>query len=339
MKGCDKVSNKIRCAVLGLGRLGYWHAGNLRYKIKDAELVVVVDPMEGRAEQVAKELEVPKWSKDADEVFADDKIDAVVIVTPTTTHAELIKKAAINGKHIFVEKPITHTLEEADEALQMIQENQVFCQVGFMRRFDRNYVEAKRRIEAGDIGKPLYFKGITRDGKMPPPDFIKHSGGLFLDFSIHDYDTARFFLGAEVTTVTALGSVIDKKYVAEFHDVDQALTYLTFDSGAAADLEASRNAAYGYDIRAEIVGTDGAIQIGSMQQHDFKILTKQGSTHDIYPDFPSQFLDAYHLEMESFIESLLLQKKPVVDEHDGKVALEIAIKATESYRTGKTIKW
>lgn len=332
------MSNKIRCAVLGLGRLGYWHAGNLRYKIKDADLRIVVDPLEGRAEQVARELEVPKWAKNADDVFTDDKIDAVIIVTPTTTHAELIKKAAQNGKHIFVEKPITHTLEEADEVIKVIQENEVYCQVGFMRRFDRNYAEAKRRVKAGDIGKPLYFKGITRDGVMPPPNFIKHSGGLFLDFSIHDYDTARFFLEAEVTSVTGLGSVIDKQYVAEFNDVDQALTYLTFDSGAAADVEASRNANYGYDIRAEIVGTDGAIQIGSMQQHDLKILTKHGSTHDIYPDFPSQFLDAYHAEMESFIESLLEQKKPAVNEHDGKVALEIAIKATESYRTGQTIQ-
>lgn len=332
------MSNKIRCAVLGLGRLGYWHAGNLRYKIKDADLRIVVDPLEGRAEQVARELEVPKWTKNADDVFTDDKIDAVIIVTPTTTHAELIKKAAQNGKHIFVEKPITHTLEEADEVIKVIQENEVYCQVGFMRRFDRNYAEAKRRVKAGDIGKPLYFKGITRDGVMPPPNFIKHSGGLFLDFSIHDYDTARFFLEAEVTSVTGLGSVIDKQYVAEFNDVDQALTYLTFDSGAAADVEASRNANYGYDIRAEIVGTDGAIQIGSMQQHDLKILTKHGSTHDIYPDFPSQFLDAYHAEMESFIESLLEQKKPAVNEHDGKVALEIAIKATESYRTGQTIQ-
>lgn len=337
MKGCGYVSKKIHCAVLGLGRLGYWHAGNLRYKVKDAELVVVVDPLEGRAKQVAQELEVAKWSRNPDEVIEDPNIDAVVIVTPTTTHAELIKKAAKNGKHIFVEKPITHTLEEADEVIQMIQENQVYCQVGFMKRFDPNYVEAKRRVKAGDIGKPIYFKGITRDGKLPPKDFIQHSGGLFLDFSIHDYDIARFFLEAEATSVTALGSVIDKQYVAEFHDVDQALTYLTFDSGAAADLEASRNAAYGYDVRAEIIGTEGAIQIGSMQHHDLKILTQQGSTHDIYPDFPAQFLDAYHLEMVSFIERLRNNQKPVVDEHDGKVALEIAIKATESYRTKKTI--
>lgn len=338
MKGCGFVSKKIRCAVLGLGRLGYWHAGNLRYRIKDAELKMVIDPLEGRAEQVAQELEVQRWSQNPDEVFEDHDIDAVVIVTPTTTHAELMKKAAKSKKHIFVEKPITHTLEEADEVIKLIQENQVYCQVGFMKRFDPNYVEAKKRIQAGDIGKPIYVKCMTRDGNTPPKNFIQNSGGLFLDFSIHDYDIARFFLDAEVTSVTALGSVIDKHYVAEFNDVDQALTYLTFDSGAVADLEASRNAAYGYDVRAEIIGTEGAIQIGSMQHHDLRILKNRGSTFDLYPDFPAQFLDAYHLEMVSFIDSLRNNQKPAVDEHDGKIALEIAIKATESYRTKKTIQ-
>ncbi|MFC7440303.1 inositol 2-dehydrogenase [Laceyella putida] len=332
------MSKKIRCAVFGLGRLGYWHAENLSQRVKGAELVAVADPLEGRAKQVAHELGVPMWHQNPHDVFKNPDIDAVAIVTPTSTHAEMIKMAAAHGKHIFTEKPITQTLEEADEVIEAIQTNQVFCQVGFMRRFDPAYVEAKRRIEAGDIGKPIYFKGITRDGQTPPPDFIKHSGGLYLDFSIHDYDTARFFLGAEATSVTALGSVIEKQYVAEFNDVDQALTYLTFDSGAAADIEASRNAAYGYDIRAEIIGTEGAIQIGSLRHHNIKVLTRKGCTHDIIPDFPSQFRDAYLLEMVSFIECLRNNQKPLVDEWDGKRALEIAVAATQAYQTGTTIQ-
>ncbi|PTM57901.1 inositol 2-dehydrogenase [Desmospora activa] len=332
------MPKKIRCAVLGLGRLGYWHAENLSQRVREAELVAVVDSFPGRAEQVARELDVAKWYQSPDEVFADPEIDAVAIVTPTTTHAELIKQAAASGKHIFTEKPITQTVKDADEVLAAIQHHQVFCQVGFMRRFDPSYVEAKRRIEAGDIGEPLYYKGITRDGNTPPPDFIKNSGGLYLDFSIHDYDTARFFLGAEVTAVTALGSVVKNEVVAQFNDVDQALTYLTFDSGAAADIEASRNATYGYDIRAEIIGTEGAIQIGSLQHHDIKVLTKKGCTHDILPDFPSQFLDAYLLEMVSFIQSLKNKQKPQVDAIDGKKALEIAVAATQSYQTGTTVQ-
>ncbi len=331
------MPNEIRCAVFGLGRLGYWHAENLARRVNGAKLVAVADPLEGRAKQVAQALDVPKWFENPDEVFRDPEIDAVAIVTPTSTHADMIKKAAAHSKHIFVEKPITQTLEEADEVIEVIQDHNVICQVGFMRRFDPNYVEAKRRIEAGDIGKPIYFKGITRDGNTPPPDFIKNSGGLYLDFSIHDYDTARFLLGAEVISVTALGSVVENDYVAEFNDVDQALTYLTFDSGAAADIEASRNAKYGYDIRAEVIGTEGAIQIGSMQHHDIKILKNNGSTHDVFPDFPSQFKDAYLNEMTVFIECLRNNEKPAVDEIDGKIALEIAVSATKSYQTGSKV--
>lgn len=327
----------IRCGVLGLGRLGYWHAENLALKIKGAELVSVADPMPGRAEEVAEQLELPKWSEDPNDILEDPEIDAIIIVTPTSTHYDVIKKAAENRKHIFTEKPITETLEQADAIIDIIQENNVFCQVGFMKRFDPAYAEAKRRIDAGEIGKPLYFKGMTRDGNTPPPEFIKHSGGLYLDFSIHDYDTARFFLGGEVEDVVAHGSVVQHDYVAEHGDVDQALTYLTFDSGAAADIEASRNAHYGYDVRAEIIGTKGAIQIGSMRDHDLYILKDKGRSHDILPDFATQFGDAYLNEMVSFIDQLRRGEAPLVDEIDGKIALEIAIAATESYREDKKI--
>jgi scyllo-inositol 2-dehydrogenase (NAD+) len=331
------MKESIRIAVLGLGRLGYWHAENLAQKIKGAELVAVADPMPGRAEEVARKIGVLKWTENPDEIIEDPNIDAIVIVTPTSTHYEMIRKAASTGKHIFTEKPITETLEQANEIIEVIKRNNVFCQVGFMRRFDPAYAEAKRRIEAGDIGKPLYFKGLSRDGNTPPPEFIQNSGGLYLDFSIHEYDTARFFLGAEVKEVSAHGSVVQHQYVAEHGDVDQALTYLTFDSGAAADIEASRNAHYGYDVRAEIIGTEGAIQLGSMRNHDMYLLKNQGRTHDILTDFASQFSDAYLLEMVSFIEQLRKEESPLVNEIDGKIALEIAIAATESYQTGKKV--
>lgn len=336
-KGGFHMKEKIRIAVLGLGRLGYWHAENLSQKIKGAELVAVADPMPGRAEEVARQINVPKWTEDPDEIFEYEKIDAVAIVTPTSTHHEMIKKAALSGKHIFTEKPFTETLEQADEVIKVIKDNNIFCQVGFMKRFDPAYAEAKRRIEAGDIGKPLYFKGITRDGNTPPPEFIKNSGGLYLDFSIHDYDTARFFLHTEVKDVIAHGSVVHHEYVAEHGDVDQALTYLTFQSGAAADIEASRNAKYGYDVRAEIIGTEGAIQIGSMRNHDLFVLKNKNRSHDILPDFATQFADAYLLEMASFIEQLRKDEAPLVNEMDGKIALEIAVAATRSYQNGKKI--
>lgn len=329
----------INCSVLGLGRLGYWHAENLASKIKGAKLVSVIDPLEGRAEQVARELGVQKWSQNPNDAFEDGSVDAVIIVTPTSTHAEMIKLAAKNGKHVFTEKPLTQTLREADEVIGAVREHNITCQVGFMRRFDPAYAEAKKRIEAGDIGKPLYFKGVSRDGNVPHEEFIKHSGGIFLDVAIHDFDIARYLMNQEVTSITSKGNILLElnQFMEKYNDVDQGISYITFDSGAAGDIETMRIAPYAYDIRGEVVGTEGAIQIGSMRYHDVKLYTKKGSTHDLIQDFPTRFKDAYQLEMVHFIESLQKGEKPWCTEVDGKAALKIAAAARESYETGNTV--
>lgn len=332
------MKDSIRCAVLGLGRLGYWHAENLVAKVKGAKLAAVVDPLPGQAEKTARELGVPAFRQSPVEVMEDPDVDAVIIATPTSTHADMIKLAATHGKHVFVEKPITSHLEEADELIEIIGKHGVHCMVGFMRRFDPAYAEAKRRIIAGDIGKPIYYKGISRDPGSPPPEFIKHSGGIFLDLSIHDYDIARFLLHADVESVSAHGRILIHDFMQEFHDVDQAITYLTFDSGAAGDIEASRNASYGYDIRGEVVGTEGTLLIGSHKQHDVHILNAHGKTHDIVPAFPQRFKDSYLLEMEHFIESLRQGKQPSVTAMDGRKALEIAAAAKRSFETGTPVQ-
>jgi scyllo-inositol 2-dehydrogenase (NAD+) len=334
--------NKVRIAVLGLGRLGYIHAKKLASN-NDVQLICVVDALEERAEKVARELNAAKWSIDPSDVFDDPDIDAVIIATPTGTHAELIKSAARSGKHIFVEKPVTRTLEEADEVIRVIQEYRVYCMVGFMRRFDPAFADAKKRIESGEIGKPLLFKGITRDNPIgkysisAPVEFIKHSGGIFLDLAIHDYDMARFLIGSEVTSVAAKGGVLLHPFIEEYQDADQASTYLQFASGAAGDIESSRNSPYGFDLRCEIIGTEGAIQIGAFRNHDLTILTSKGN-QDIIPIFPDRLLDFYALEMAHFIKCLKNNERPSCTEIDGKAALEIAISATESFRTGREVK-
>ncbi|WCK56419.1 Gfo/Idh/MocA family oxidoreductase [Aneurinibacillus sp. Ricciae_BoGa-3] len=329
---------KIRCAVLGLGRLGYHHAKNMVTQVHGAELVAVIDPVPGRAEQVARELGVQKWSTDPNFAFEDPNIEAVVIVTPTSTHAEMIQRAAICKKQIFVEKPLTQTIEEAENTINTIKENNVSCQVGFMRRFDPAYADAKRRIAAGDIGKPIYMKGITRDLECPPAEFIKHSGGIFLDCSIHDYDIARYLMGAEITSVSAHGRILRNPFMKEFNDVDQALTYVEFDSGAAGDIEASRNALYGHDIRTEIVGTEGSLFIGTLRNQHVTFLNTTGATHEIVPDFQTRFKDAYVLELVHFIDCVQNNVKPAVTEVDAKINMEVALAATQSFITGNPVR-
>ncbi|MBS4208889.1 Gfo/Idh/MocA family oxidoreductase [Bacillus sp. FJAT-50079] len=337
------MANKIRCAMIGLGRLGSIHAGNLVNHIKDAELLYVVDPFEGRAEQVARELGVQRWANDPNTAFKDPDVDAVIIATPTPTHAEMVKLAAKNKKHIFIEKPITQTLEETTDVIHLINENNVLCQVGFMRRYHPTFVEAKKRIEAGEIGKPIYFKGFTRDnppGKYPispPIAFLKNSGGIFLDLAIHDYDIARYLIGSEVTSVLATGKIIMNSFMEEYDDVDQAITYLEFSNGATGDIESSRNSPYGFDIGCEVIGTEGAIQIPTIREKEITLLSPTGK-HEPGPIFPPSLSEAFTLEINDFIQSIIRNRRTSCNEVDGKQALEIAVAATESYKTGKKIE-
>ncbi|KMY50995.1 inositol 2-dehydrogenase [Peribacillus loiseleuriae] len=331
------MTTKIRTAVFGLGRLGYWHAVNVATRIRNAELVAVCDMNIETAERVAKELEVPTYTTNPDEIFQDDTIQAVIIASPTSTHFDLLKKASESGKAIFVEKPLTIDLNEANEIKGIIEKNHTICQVGFMRRFDPAYDAAKKRIEAGDIGDPIYFRGISRDPHAPHEAFIEHSGGMFVDVSIHDFDIARYLMESEVTSVSAHGRVLKYPFMEKYGDVDQSLTYIEFASGAAGDAEASRNAYYGYDIRAEVIGTEGSIFIGNLREHDIQILTKAGSTHDIVPDFPTRFTDAYNLELSDFFRVVSEKGTPRVTVDDGVKALKIALAARESYQTGQRV--
>lgn len=332
------MSRKVRCAVLGVGRLGYYHAKNLVTQIPEAEVTYVVASRIGNAERVARELDIPKWTNNPNEVFENPEIDAVIIVTPTKTHASLIKEAAKNKKHIFVDKPITETLDEADDVIKAVQENNVFCQVGFVRRFDPAFAEAKKRIDSGDIGEPLYYKGVSRDPGSPPEIYIATSGGIFLDLCIHDFDVARYLLGKEVESIQSFGKVLAHPFMNKYGDSDQALSFIKFTNGASASIEGSRNAFYGYDIRGEVVGTEGAIQIGSIKYHDNLILTKGKSYHDNIPNFQTRYEEGFILELKHFIECVQNNEKPIVDEVDGKKALEIAIAATKSYQTKKEVK-
>lgn len=331
------MTRKIRSAVLGLGRLGYWHAVNVS-KIRNAELAAVCDMNHETAKRVAKELEVPFYTANPDDIFQDESIQAVIIASPTSTHFDLLKKAAESGKAIFVEKPLTINLNEALEIQAIIKKNKTICQVGFMRRFDPAYDAAKKRIDAGDIGDPIYFRGISRDPHAPHEEFIQHSGGMFVDVSIHDFDIARYLMNSEVTSVSAHGRVLKYPFMEKYADVDQSLTYMEFSSGAAGDAEASRNAYYGYDIRAEVIGTEGSIFIGNLRQHDIHILTKAGATHDILPDFPTRFVEAYNLELVDFYRVVNEHDTPRVTVEDGVKALEIALAARESLHTGQKVE-
>lgn len=332
------MSSNLRCAVLGLGRLGVWHAENVAHHLDGAELRIVCDPTSAIAEETASRLGAAGWSADWQEVIDDPSIDAIVIATPTTTHGEIVQRAAAAGKAIFVEKPLTGSVGELDEVLQSLEAHNALCQVGFMRRFDAAYAEAHRRIQSGDIGKPIYFKAVSRDPYSPPPSFIGRSGGILIDMAIHDFDMARFLMGSEVTSVAAHGSILVNSFMEELGDVDQALSFIKFQSGAAGDIEVSRNAHYGYDVRAEVIGTEGTLFIGSMQQRQVHILTPGGKTHDIVPTFAERFQDAFKSELQHFVDCVRRGEGPSVTALDAQKALQIAVAAQQSLETGREVE-
>lgn len=331
------LKKHVNVAVLGLGRLGYAHTKNLLTEVHGAQLFMVVDPMPGRAEEVAQEFGIDHFSTEAKDALTHPDVDAVVIVTPTSTHAEMIEQAAANGKHIFVEKPLTLHLDESEAVSTIVEDAGVICQVGFMRRFDPGYADAKQRIMNGEIGRPLYFKGFTRDPGSPPAAFIKHSGGIFVDCSIHDYDIARYLFDSEITAVAAHGKVLKYDFMKELGDIDHGLTYVEFENGAIGDMEVSRNSPYGYDIRAEVIGTEGSLFIGDLREQPVTVLNEQGSHFKVVPDFQTRFRVAYIEELKHFIHCIQTGSTPIVTDTDATQNLRIALAATHAMKTGQKI--
>lgn len=325
------MTARVNCAVVGLGRLGWHHAVNLARHVAGANLFAVADVIAERAARFAQQYDIPFSTSDIDAVVEHPNIDAVVIVTPTPTHAPLIRGSITAGKAVFVEKPITLSLADAQAIDHLVQESHAYCQVGFMRRYDPAYRVAAERIRRGDIGQPLYFKAVSRDPSCPPEAYIRESGRLFIDMSIHDFDIARFLMGEEVVEVTAMGAIVKNDFLSAYDDIDQGLTFLRFASGASGDIEGSRNAGYGYDIRAEVVGTEGTIQVGALNHHNILLLDARGGTHDIVPGFLERFASAYLLEMVDFIARVQQGEAAPVTVEDGYKAQAIAVAATHSF--------
>jgi inositol 2-dehydrogenase len=288
---------------------------------------------------VANEFNILHVCADADELIALPDLDAVVISTPTSTHCDLVIAAAAAGKAIFCEKPLALTLEENHRILAAIAQTQVPLQVGFMRRFDTAYQKAKALIAEGRIGRPITFQSIGRDPFCPRREYADPavSGGLIVDMAIHDFDLARWLMGSEVERVSAEGALLVCEELAQVGDIDNAVITLRFVNGGLGIVEVSRNAFYGYDIRTEVLGSEGAVTIGGHQHTPVVLLTRTGAQHDTVPYLMERFGDAYRTQMQHFVQCLHDGKLPSVGGVDSLAALEIGIAATRSYQTGRPV--
>jgi myo-inositol 2-dehydrogenase/D-chiro-inositol 1-dehydrogenase len=324
---------KLSIALLGAGRLGAAHARTLA-GLPEAELAIVADPRpEGRA---LGEQYGARTVADPHEAIGDPSVQAVVIVTPTGTHAPLIEAAARAGKAIFCEKPIALDVPSTERALAVVAECGVPLQIGFQRRFDTGFAEAQRRIAAGELGKLHLFHAVSHDPYPPSREYILGCGGQFVDMSIHDIDVARFLTGSEVESVSATGTALGPQ-AQDFRDAndwDTTVMTLHFASGALGSVVNSRQAGYGYDIHTDVLGDNGGLKIGYERYTPITRYDREGAHHDYVPYFPQRFAQAYASELMAFVQAVLGGKPVSPTGADGLAALKVALAATESARNG-----
>ncbi len=333
------MAAKLPVGVIGLGRMGQLYTTHLA-AMPEAEIIAVSDIVEEQAKTTAQKFGLKTWTTHYQELLDNQEIEAVFIISPTSTHADIIEAAAQAGKAMFCEKPIALTLAETDRIITALEKSGAMLQVGFMRRFDAGYIEAKKQIEAGTIGQPVTFKAIGRDPFCPALNYADPnvSGGLILDMGIHDFDLARWLMGAEVQRVYTEGGTLAFPQLNSVGDIDNAVINLLFTNGCLGNVEVSRNALYGYDIRTEILGTEGGLNIGYYQQTPLLVMTRQAISHDMVPYLHERFGPAYLNQTRDFIQRARQGHPPAVDAYDARATLVIGLAATHSYQQARPVE-
>jgi inositol 2-dehydrogenase len=326
---------KLGMGVLGVGEMGKRHAENLRRLVPQAQLVAIADVDGARASKIASELEIEHSYNSLDAMLEQKNLDAILIATPDKFHAAAVQTAARAGKAILCEKPLGLNLETAKEALQAVKTAGVPFQVGFMRRYDPAHLSAKKLIEAGEIGDPVVFKSIGRDKDMPPLSAYSSgiNGMIFYTNTIHDFDMARWLTQDEVVEVHSYSTVAIRPEVAKFGDVVASTVNMRFKQGAIGNIESYAQALYGYDVRTEIVGSQGSILIGGLRQNSATFLKSGRGSYELADHFLSRFQEAYVAELNDFVDSVLNGRAPNVTGEDGLCALQIAVAAERSLIT------
>ncbi|MFC7680138.1 inositol 2-dehydrogenase [Paenibacillus sp. GCM10028914] len=330
---------KVKIGIIGGGRIGKIHADHLR-SLQCVQIIGIADLFGGEAlASWCNERGIIYYQDNGDDLICNSEIDAIFICSPTDTHTALIRKAAKAGKHIFCEKPISQELNETNEALEEVTRANIKFQVGFNRRFDHNFIRLREHILQGTIGEPHIIKITSRDPNPPDPDYIRSSGGIYMDMMIHDFDMARYVSGSEIESVYAKGNVLIDPVFGMCGDVDTAMVMLHFANGALGVIDNSRKAVYGYDQRVEVFGSKGSVAVTNDHPNTAVISTSEG----IISDKPLHFFleryeKAYALEVSRFIESIQHDTPVAVDGYDGLQAERIAYAAKLSARLDRPVR-
>ncbi len=332
-------TSPIRVGLIGAGRIGRLHAEHLSRRLPEAELVLVTDIDEAAARDCATRLGVPDCGTDYRKILERTDVSAVVICSSTDTHTRLIEDAAAAGKHIFCEKPIDADLARTDRAVAAAQKAGVLLFVGFNRRFDANFRRIRQAIDDGEIGTPHQLHIISRDPAPPPIDYVRRSGGLFLDMTIHDFDMAQFLLGMPASEVYAAGAVRVDAGIGEAGDIDTATVVLKFAGGEVAVIENCRKAVYGYDQRVEAFGSKGAIRVDNNYPNT-AIVSDSASIHRDKPlhFFMDRYTESYLEEMRAFLGAIRSGASSPVPGEAGRAAVAMAHAALRSWRENRPIR-
>ncbi len=333
------MSTKISVGIIGAGRIGKLHAEHLAYRVPEANILAIADIFLEAAEKCAADLQIPSAVQDHREIMENPDIEAVIICSSTDTHAQMIEEAAAAGKHIFCEKPIDFDLARIDRALEAVDEAGVKLQVGFNRRFDPNFRRVREMVASGKIGTPHILRITSRDPGPPPIEYIKVSGGIFLDMTIHDFDMARYLVGSEVSEVYATGGVMVDPEIGKAGDIDTAVITLRFDNGVIGTIDNSRKAVYGYDQRVEVFGSEGMVAV-SNNTPDTAVHSNAEGVHSSLPlfFFVERYTDSYIAEMQAFIDCIQQDKTPPVTGIDGRIPVVMGRAARKSYEENRPVK-
>ncbi len=330
----------IKLGIIGAGRIGKVHGESVMRFVKGATVKAIADPFMNDATKAwAKELGIAECYTDYKKILADPEIDAVLICSSTDTHSPISLEAIAAGKHVFCEKPIDHDVEKIKAVIKALKGAKVKYQVGFNRRFDHNFRAAKEAVDAGKIGELNTLAITSRDPAAPPVEYIKVSGGIFLDMTIHDFDMVRYISGDEVEEVYATGAVLVDPEIGKAGDIDTAIVNMKLSSGAIAVINNCRRASYGYDQRLEAFGSLGQVEVQNDTDSTAVISNADGVTKEKPKYFFLQrYMAAYTAEIESFVRAVENDTDVEVGVIDGLEPVLIGLAATRSVKEGRPVK-
>ncbi|MDD3947268.1 MAG: inositol 2-dehydrogenase [Clostridia bacterium] len=330
----------IKIGIIGAGRIGKVHTESITRYVKGAEVKTIADPFLNEATaEWAKAQGIAHIETDYHKILNDDEISIVLICSSTDTHSQISLEAIAAGKHVFCEKPIDHDVAKIKQVMEALKHSNVKYQVGFNRRFDHNFMAAREAVKAGKIGDLNILKVTSRDPGAPPVSYIKVSGGIFLDMTIHDFDMVRFMSGAEVEEVYAVGGVLVDQAIGEAGDIDTAIITMKLSNGALAVIDNCRRATYGYDQRVEAFGSLGQVAIGNDTDSTAVISNATGVIAE-KPKlfFLERYMQAYVDEVSSFIDAVVNEKEVKVNVEDGLKPVLIGLAAKLSIAENRPVK-